>query len=218
MKQPSKNSVGILGSGPVGRVLAKGFIETGNTVSLGTRHPSKPELQELKALGLHIGSFDEVANASEILVIATLWSGTHNMLILAGEENFAGKLVIDVTNPLDFSKGPLPAPAVDFPNSAAKTIQAWIPKAKVVKALNIISNTRMFKPHFEDGAPVMFICGNDPASKSTVADILHKFGWADVQDLGSLDNAYLLEGLALLWITQGMISNNWKHGFALLKS
>jgi 8-hydroxy-5-deazaflavin:NADPH oxidoreductase len=211
------NSIGVLGSGDVGRSLAKGFKETGHEVMIGTRDQRKPEFDRMRDLGISIGSFRDTAKASDTLVIATNWMGTRAMLSLAGEENFSGKLVIDVTNPLDFSQGGPPRPAVNFPDSAGKLIQSWIPDAKVIKAFNIISNSRMYKPQFVEGTPVMVISGDDKDAKAAVKELLNQFGWQDVADVGPIDNAYLQEGLAMLWIIYGFTTNRWTHGFALLK-
>jgi 8-hydroxy-5-deazaflavin:NADPH oxidoreductase len=213
----SMDSVGVLGSGDVGRMLAKGFTETGHSVMVGTRDQTKPELVQLKEKGIKLGSFSDTAKFGKLLVIATRWTGTRNMLTLAGEENFDGKLVIDVTNPLDFSKGGAPGPAVAYPDSAGKTVQAWLPKSKVVKAFNVISNHRMFHPQFTQGTPVMLISGNDDSAKDAVKDILHHFGWSDIADMGPIDNAHLQEYLALAWITYGFLNKSWNHGWALLK-
>jgi predicted dinucleotide-binding enzyme len=106
---------GILGSGDVGRRLGDGFIELGHTVKIGTRDPSKGEVvqwvsnhrgEEGKASA---GSFTEAASFGEMIVMATSWDGTSNAIKIADPTNFAGKIVIDVTNPLDFSKGCLPS-------------------------------------------------------------------------------------------------------------
>jgi 8-hydroxy-5-deazaflavin:NADPH oxidoreductase len=102
--------IGILGSGDVGRKLGDGFIELGHIVKIGTRDPNKDEVvqwvskyneQEDRASS---GTFSEAASFGEIVVIATSWDGTSNAIKLADPKNFAGKVVIDVTNPLDFPK------------------------------------------------------------------------------------------------------------------
>src|ERR1043165_4699696 len=98
--------VGILGSGDVGLKLASSFLELGHSVKIGTRSPIKVE-SWVAAHGskAYAGSFSEAAKFGEIVIIATLWNGTASAIEMADAKNFAGKLVIDVTNPLDFSKG-----------------------------------------------------------------------------------------------------------------
>ena len=103
--------IGIIGSGDVGKKLAEAFIATGHSVTMGTRSPEKIAqwAREHKAAA---GSFSDAASFGELVVVATLWEGTAAALELAGARNFSGKVVIDVTNPLDFSKGVPPRMAV----------------------------------------------------------------------------------------------------------
>ena len=215
---------GILGSGDVGRRLGDGFIELGHTVKIGTRDPSKGEVvqwvsnhggEEGKASA---GTFTEAASFGEMIVIATSWDGTSNAIKMADPTNFAGKIVIDVTNPLDFSKGMPPKLAVGYSDSAGETVQRLIPEAKVVKAFNIVGNPHFVHPDFPNGGPpTMFICGNDEEAKKVVKDnILTKFGWETV-DIGGIDGARLLEPIAFLWITYYFRTGTGNHAFKLLR-
>jgi 8-hydroxy-5-deazaflavin:NADPH oxidoreductase len=215
---------GILGSGDVGRRLGDGFIELGHMVKIGTRDPSKGEVvrwvsnhggEEGKASA---GTFTEAASFGEMIVIATSWDGTSNAIKMADPTNFAGKIVIDVTNPLDFSKGMPPKLAVGYSDSAGETVQRLIPEAKVVKAFNIVGNPHFVHPDFPNGGPpTMFICGNDEEAKKVVKDnILTKFGWETV-DIGGIDGARLLEPIAFLWITYYFRTGTGNHAFKLLR-
>ena len=209
--------IAILGTGLVAIALAKGFVSRGHTVVFGTRDIRGATTQT--ALAAVVGStaalYADAARNAEAAVLATSWTGAENALRLAGAENLAGKLVIDVTNPLDFSSGK-PALALGFPNSAGWQIQAWLPDAHVVKAFNIISATRMIDPTFADGAPDMFIAGNDAAAKAQTAAIVRSFGWRSAIDMGDISKAYLLEAMAMTWIDYGASRNHWTHGFSLL--
>ncbi len=216
--------IGVLGSGDVGRRLSDGFIELGHIVKIGSRDPTKEEVvqwvsnhggEEGKASA---GNFEEAASFGEILVIATSWNGTSNSIRLAGTKNFAGKIVIDVTNPLDFSEGMPPKLAISHSDSGGETIQRLIPEAKVVKAFNIVGNPHFLHPDFRNGGPpTMFICGNDEQAKKEISDdILTKFGWETI-DIGGIEGARLLEPLALLWITYYFRTGNGNHAFKLLK-
>jgi 8-hydroxy-5-deazaflavin:NADPH oxidoreductase len=209
--------VAILGTGQVAIDLAKGFTLRGHTVVFGTRDVQGE--RALKAVaqvaGSHAALYADAAQQSEMAVLATAWSGAHNALQLTGEENLAGKLLIDVTNPLEFSTGK-PQLAIGFPNSAGATIQALLPKVKVVKAFNIITSSRMVDPQFTDGQPDMFIAGNDAQAKQVTADILQSFGWRSAIDMGDISKSYLLEALAMTWIDYGVSRNHWSHGFSLL--
>jgi 8-hydroxy-5-deazaflavin:NADPH oxidoreductase len=209
--------VAILGTGGVAVDLAKGFVARGHSVVFGTRDVAgEKAIAAVKAVpGTSAAPYAQAAKEGEIAVLATSWSGTQNALQLAGSANLAGKLVIDVTNPLDFSTGK-PTLALGFPNSAGQTIQQWLPQTKVVKALNIITSSRMVNPKFDDGAPDMFIAGNDAAAKEQVAGILQAFGWRSAIDMGDISKSYLLEALAMVWIDYGVSRNHWSHGFSLL--
>jgi 8-hydroxy-5-deazaflavin:NADPH oxidoreductase len=213
----------ILGSGDVGRRLGDGFIELGHTVKIGSRDPNKKDIaqwvsnhsgEEGKASS---GSFAEAAAFAEQLVLATLWDGIPNVIKIADQKNFVGKIVIDVTNPLDFSKGMPPRLAVGHTDSGGETIQRMLPKSKIVKAFNIVGNPHMVHPDFPGGPPTMFICGNDEESKKIVTDkILTPFGWETI-DIGGIEGSRLLESLAMLWITYYFRTNTGNHAFKLLR-
>ncbi len=209
--------VAVLGTGSVAIALAKGFTSRGHSVVFGTREVQGKTAQDALAqvAGSTAAPYADAARSADIAVLTTAWSGAENAIQLTGAANVAGKLVIDVTNPLDFSSGK-PALALGFPHSAGAQVQAWLPGAHVVKAFNIISATRMVDPQFDDGAPDMFIAGNDAKAKTTTADILKSFGWRSAIDMGDISKAYLLEALAMTWIDYGATRNHWTHGFSLL--
>jgi len=212
--------VGILGSGEVGRKLADGFIELGHQVKIGSRDPNQSKITDWiikhdkeKASS---GTFAETASFGELVVLATLWEGTAEAIRLSNSENLASKIVIDVTNPLDFSKGTPPSLALGHTNSGGETVQRMLPNSKVVKAFNIVGNPHMVHPDFPGGKPTMFICGNDEASKKIVTDeILSRFGWETI-DIGGIEGSRTLEPLALLWILHYFKSGNGNHAFKLL--
>lgn len=210
--------VGILGSGDVGLRLGDGFVETGNIVRIGTRSPPKVQswISKYGNSRASSGNFAEAAAFGEILVIATLWEGTAAAIRSADPKNFAGKAVIDVTNPLDFSRGMPPRLAVGHTDSGGETLQRLLPDAKVVKAFNIVGNPHMFRPEFPGGPPTMFICGNDEEAKETVSKILVSFGW-DAVDIGNIEGSRLLEPLAMLWMAHYFRTNNGQHAFKLLR-
>ncbi len=210
--------VGILGSGDVGLKLGDGFIETGNIVRIGTRSPLKVQswISKYGNSRASSGNFAEAAAFGELLVIATLWEGTAAAIRSADPKNFEGKVVIDVTNPLDFSKGVPPKLAVGYTDSGGETLQRLLPRARVVKAFNTVGNTHMFRPEFPGGPPTMFICGNDEDAKQTVSEILTSFGWEAV-DIGNIEGSRLLEPLAMLWILHYFRTNNGQHAFKLLR-
>jgi 8-hydroxy-5-deazaflavin:NADPH oxidoreductase len=208
--------VGIVGSGDVGKKLGDSFVDLGHSVKIGTRDTG--EIAEWASRhGSHasVGSFADAARFGEIVIIATSWAGTQNAIEMAGLENMVGKVVIDVTNPLDFSAMP-PKLAVGHTDSAGEIVQRLLPEAMVVKAFNIVGNPHMYKPNFSEGRPTMFICGNDDSAKKIVTDILTAFGWESV-DIGGIEGSRLLEPLAMLWIAYYFRTNTGNHAFKLLR-
>lgn len=216
--------IGILGSGDVGRVLGAGFAKLGHEVKLGSRSPQQDKLKAwLGEVGpkASAGSFREAVAFGEIVVLAVLGAATEEVIKLADPKNFAGKIVMDATNPLDFSKvdfakGVPPAMIVGTTDSLGERIQRWLPQAKVVKAFNTVGNPHMFKPDFPGGPPDMFICGNDDEAKKTVVRILADFGWPAV-DIGGIEGARWLEALAMVWISYFFKAGTGNHAFKLLR-
>ena len=201
----------------MGFKLAEGLLEIGYSVMIGSRDTGKQRLQEWTKRGENasVGSFEQAASFGDIVILATPWHATENAIKLAGAQNMSGKTVIDVTNPLDFSKG-APSLALGFSDSAGETVQRMLPAAKVVKAFNTIGQLHMFRPDFPCGPPTMFICGNDADSKKQVTEILEKFGWETI-DTGGIAESRLLEPLALVWIKHYMNTGSGNHAFKLLK-
>lgn len=211
--------IGILGTGDVGRALGDGFLALGHEVKMGSRDAGNEKgaaWARKSGPRASIGTFEESARFGDVVLVATLWSGTENALRLAGPENLEGKVVIDTTNPLTFAPGEPPSLALGHTDSAGEQVQRWLPSARVVKAFNIVGNQFMFRPQFPGGPPDMFICGNDPAAKLVVTEILKAFGWPAI-DIGGIDGARLLEPLCLLWIRYGTQSGTWAHAFKLLR-
>lgn len=213
--------VGIIGSGDVGRKLADGLIELGHSVRIGSRDPNQSKICEWISKhgkeNASAGTFADTAVFGDIIVLATLWTGTPEAIHLADPQNLANKIVIDVTNPLDFSKGVPPRLALGHTDSAGETIQRMLPDSKVVKSFNIVGNSHMIHPDFPGGKPTMFICGNDEDAKKIVTnDILSKFGWETI-DIGGIEGSRLLEPLALLWILHYFKTGSGDHAFKLLR-
>lgn len=213
-------NIGVLGTGDVGQVLGRGFVEVlGHSVKLGARDANNEKAQawasKVGGKGSH-GTFADAAKFGELIVLATSWSGTENALKMAGFDNFAGKVVIDATNPLKIEPGKMPGLALGHTDSGGEQIQRWLPKAKVVKCFNTVGNAHMVKPSFPGGAPDMFIAGNDDGAKKTVAEICKAFGWG-VVDAGGIEGARLLEPMCILWVEHGIRSKSWNHAFKLLQ-
>lgn len=208
--------IGILGSGNVAKALGSAFIALQHDVKLGSREPQKlKEWREASGPNALAGTFAEAAQFGEIVVLATLGVATANAIELAGKGHFSGKLVIDTTNPLDFSSGG-PRLSVGHSDSGGEQIQRAIPDARVVKCFNTVGAPHMFKPDFKGGPPDMFICGNDEGAKKKMAELLHEFGWNTV-DIGGIDGSRHLEPMCMVWVLSAMKAGTWNQAFKLLK-
>jgi 8-hydroxy-5-deazaflavin:NADPH oxidoreductase len=211
-------TVGIIGSGVVGQALGKGFASRGHAVRLGTREPERDELQQWAAEtegDAAVVPNEEAASSGDLLVLATGWSGTENAIRLAGPEHFRGKVVIDVTNPLDSSQGMPPRLALGHTDSGGEQVQRWLPGARVVKAFNIVNASLMVDPEIPGGPPTMFIASDDEAARGEVRAICEDFGW-EVIDLGPMQMARYLEPLAMVWIAHAVRIGTWTHAFKML--
>ncbi len=211
--------VGILGRGAVGRRLAVGFQSRGHEVMIGSRDPANAELQEWIAgegAGVRAGTMAETAAFGELLVLALLGTAAKEAIATAGPENFSGKVVIDATNPLDFSDGPPPKLAIGGQDSLGEQIQRALPEAKVVKAFNTIGNPLMVDPKLAEGTPRMFIAGDDEEAKATVALLLRSFGWPEPVDIGGIEGSRELESLCILWVKVGFQRGAWNHAITLM--
>jgi len=208
--------VGILGSGDVGRALAKGFAGVGHDVKIGSRDPQKLAAFAGSA-GPHAsaGTFAEAAQFGDILVLATLGVATEDAIRMAGIEAFRDKVVIDTTNPLDFSRGLPPVLSIGHTDSLGEVIQRLIPEAHVVKAFNTVGHALMVHPQLEGGPPDMFVCGNDEDAKKIVAQICDAFGWG-VIDIGGIEGSRYLEPMCLTWVLHGIRTGSWSHAFKML--
>lgn len=213
--------IGVLGSGVVGRVLAAGFAARGHEVTIGTRAPEdNDDLQAWAAqqAGIAVGSFAGAAEAAEIVVLATRGAAVEQALQTAGPQHFAGKVVIDATNPLTFESG-RPDLTVGHTDSGGEIVQRTLPDARVVKAFNTVGNGLMVDPQNDGGLrdrPTMFIAGDDAAAKRTVADALADFGW-DALDVGGIDQSRQLESLCLLWVAAaGARGGKYDHAITLV--
>jgi 8-hydroxy-5-deazaflavin:NADPH oxidoreductase len=160
--------IGVLGTGEVARSLATGFLATGHSVKLGSRSASAPAIADwLRSAGPNAsaGSFAESAAFGELLVLATLGSAREEVVRLAGPPRFDGKVLLDVTNPLEKHENGPPTLFVGRTSSAGELLQAELPKARVVKAFNIVGNSLFFRPQLPGGPPDMILAGNDPARR-----------------------------------------------------
>ena len=192
----------VLGSGPVGQAISARLAELGHEVMIGTRHPDKlREWQGGAGAKVKIGSFALSAAHGEMIFNTTNGGGSLPALKLAGELNLNGKVLIDVSNPLDTSKGMPPSLFVNNTDSLGEQIQRAFPKVKVVKSLNTMNNQVMVRPRdLADGDHHVFLSGNDAGAKTQVAEVLRSFGWVNILDLGDITTARGVEMYMALWL------------------
>lgn len=207
--------IGILGSGDVAKSLANGFIKRGDAVMLGTRDASKLAEWQKEHAGARVGSFAQTAAFGEIVVLATFGMATESAIEQAGPQTFAGKIVIDTTNPLRFDEAGIHL-AINGNDSLGERVQKALPGARVVKAFNTVGNQYFVEPKFAGGPPSMFVAGNDGAAKNDVAAIVQGFGWESV-DLGGIESSRYLEAMCMAWLVYGVRTGTWHHAFKLLR-
>jgi predicted dinucleotide-binding enzyme len=212
------DKVGIIGSGDVGKTLAKGFLKHGYQVAIGSDHTEK--LAEFKRENPQIETttFEQAAQSGDIVVLCV--KGTVAEKIIENvKRHLSGKTVIDTTNPI--ADAPPQNGVLKFftslDESLMERLQKIAPDAQFVKALNSIGSGLMINPNFSDNAkPTMFICGNNEEVKKKVYEILEKFGF-EIEDLGKAESARAIEPLCILWCIPGFLRNEWTHAFKLLK-
>ncbi len=211
--------IGVIGSGVVGKTLAKGFLKAGHPVLLGSQNPGKlEEIQSEVGSSLRVGSFAQAAEFGEIIVLAVKGTAAVSIVASLDPKLLAKKVVIDTTNPI--ADAPPVNGVLQFftgPNeSLMEKLQTAAPLARFVKAWSSVGNAFMIEPSFAGTRPTMFICGNDSDAKRFVGEILVGFGW-DPEDMGEVQSARAIEPLCQLWCIPGLRENRWQHAFRLLK-
>jgi len=196
--------LGVLGTGMVGNTVASKLVQLGHEVKMGSRTSGNEKaVQWTKANGPRAsnGTFAEAAEFGEIIFNCTAGAASLEALKLAGAKNLKGKILVDISNPLDFSKGMPPTLTVCNTDSLGEQIQRAFPEAKVVKTLNTINCNVMVTPHIIPGPHDIFMSGNDANAKSKVREIVADwFGWKSVIDLGDISTARGTEMYLALWV------------------
>lgn len=211
--------VGIIGSGVVARALGNGFLKHGYQVFLGTRDTAKlNEWKEKAGSKAHVGSVEDAAKFSDMVVLAVKGSVAARVIEEAGPQNLQGKTVVDTTNPI--ADAPPDNGVLKFFTNADESLmeqlQNRFPEIHFVKAFNSVGNAYMVDPGFTE-KPTMFICGNNDNAKKQVNDILEIFGW-EVEDMGKATGARAIEPLCILWCIPGILRGKWNHAFRLVRN
>jgi predicted dinucleotide-binding enzyme len=188
----------------VGQTIATKLVSLGHDVMMGSRSAANEKATAWRASqgdNATVGTFAEAARFGELVFNCTNGVGAMEALRAAGAENLRGKILIDVSNPLDFSKGFPPSLSVSNTDSLGEQIQREFPETNVVKTLNTVNCQLMVDPSLVPGPHDLFVSGNDPEAKATVTKILRDwFGWQSVIDVGDITSARGTEQLLPLWV------------------
>ncbi len=228
--------ISIIGTGSVGQTLAAKFAELGHEVIMGTRNVSEklagtskdgygnpPFSKWYKAnSGIKLSTFPEAAAAGEIVINATHGGSSIEALSQAGAKNLAGKILIDIANPLDFSQGMPPSliPGLCNTNSLGEEIQKEFPYALVIKTLNTMWSGLMVNPGMIGGGDhINYISGNDTEAKNKVKKILNQLGWKEenIIDLGDISGARASESVLLIWLKVMRVLQTGTFNFKIVK-
>jgi len=224
--------IGVFGTGPVGQAIAAKLEELKHGVFIGTRDPAATlartapdnfgnppfKVWREKHPNVELGTFGQAAAHGELVVNATSGATSLDALRLAGEKNLSGKVLVDIANPLDFSKGMPPSLTVCNTDSLGEQIQRAFPGAKVVKTLNTMNAYLMVGPRqLADGAHTVFVSGNDGAAKAAVTKLLEGFGWRDIVDLGDITTARGTEMMLPIWVRVFGATKNPMFSFKLVR-
>jgi len=207
-------NIAVLGTGMVGQAIAGRLHDLGHSVVVGTRDPratlARTEPDQMgnppfsawhgAHTGVELATFADAAARAELVVNASSGSATLEVLQQAGADNLAGKVLVDVANPLDFSAGFPPTLSVKDTDSLGEQVQRAFPQARVVKALNTLNASLMVDPRSLGQSSTVFVSGEDADAKAAVVDLLESFGHDDVIDLGGLETARGTEMLLPIWL------------------
>jgi predicted dinucleotide-binding enzyme len=208
--------VGVLGTGIAGQSIAGRLAELDHEAVVGTRDPTTTlarhephpvygnppfRVWHEQHPSVKLATFADAATHGELLVNATAGAASLDALRQAGEPNLDGKLLLDIANPLDFSRGMPPSLLVANTDSLGERIQRAFPAAKVVKTLNTMNALIMVNPRqLADGDHHVFVCGDDPEAKAQTTELLTGFGWRNVIDLGDITAARATEMVLPIWL------------------
>ncbi len=195
--------IAVLGTGMVGDAIASKLIQLGHEVMMGSRTANNEKAWAWVSQSgprASQGTFNDAAKFGDIVFNCTNGMGTMDALRQASAEHLNGKILIDISNPLDFSKGMPPSLFVCNTDSLAEQIQREFPEVKVVKTLNTINCNVMVNPSLVPGEHDVFVSGNDADAKTKVKEILKSFGWENIVDLGDITTARAAEMWVFIWV------------------
>ena len=203
----------------VGEALGRKFVQLGHEVKMGSRTPtneSAAEWAKANVPNASHGIFADAVSFGEMVFICLKGTAFLEVAKTAGPAAFAGKVLVDVSNPLDFSRGMPPSLSICNTNSLGEEVQKAVPSAKVVKTLNIVNCDVMVDPA-RGGHPSMLVCGNDAEAKAKVTALLTSMGWRDIIDLGDITKSRGTEMMLPLWMNLFSLFGNANFGIKIVK-
>ena len=192
--------IGVLGTGAAGNAIGGKLVELGHDVMMGARSATNEKVVAFaQRTGGKAGTFRDASAHGEI-VFSCLRGDISLDVLTAVSPELEGKILVDIANPLDFSKGAPPTLAITNTDSLGEVLQRGLPNTRVVKTLNTVNNAVMINPGMIKGPHAVFVSGNDDAAKGRVKDILRSFGWQQIVDLGDISSARGPEQYLPLWL------------------
>jgi len=210
--------IGILGTGMVGETLGTRFVQLGHQVKMGSRTANNESaLKWVKAAGANAsqGTFSDAATFGEVAFVCLKGAVFLDVAKSLSPTALAGKVLVDVSNPLEFSDGTMTL-SICNTSSLGEQVQRALPSAKVVKSLNTVNCEVMVDPA-KGGNPTMFLCGNDADAKKKVTDLLKTLGWRDIIDLGDITKARGTETMMHIWMNLFGLFGNPHFGFKVVR-
>lgn len=210
--------IGVLGTGVVGQAIGARLVQLGHQVMMGGRSASNDKVLAFQQkTGAQGGDFAAAAAFGELLIHCTRGDTAIEVLRRAGAANLTGKVLIDISNPLDFSRGFPPSLSISNTDSLGELIQREFPGALVVKTLNTVTASVMVNPASIPGAHAVFVSGNDKPAKGKVMDLLRDFGWKEIIDLGDISSARATEQMLPLWTRLYSTLGTGEFNFAIMR-
>lgn len=210
--------IAVLGTGVVGQAMGAKLVALGHDVMMGARSADNEKALAFAAsTGGRPGDFAAAAAHGELVIHCTRGDSALEVLRQAGAASFAGKVLVDISNPLDFSSGFPPSLSISNTDSLGETIQRAFPEALVVKTLNTVTAAVMVDPARIPGRHAVFVCGNDGGAKGVVSELLRSFGWEAIIDLGDITAARATEQMLPLWTRLYSRFGSGDFNFAVLR-
>ena len=212
--------IGVLGTGMVGNAIGSKLIQLGYDVKMGSRTPNNEKASEwVRKNGSKAsqGTFEDAAKFGDIIFLCVKGEAALDVLRMAKEENLNGKTIVDVTNPVDFSKGMPPSLFVCNTDSLGERLQRAFPNVNFVKTLDVVNCEVQVDPKKSGDDPTMFMCGNNTKAKVEVKEILKQFGWKDIIDLGDISAARGSEMMTPIWLRIWSAFQNSHFAFKIVR-